>query len=97
MTRFGAKCAALHGLWMRARWCLLDLHVCTNTVAELGASVLSAWQAWSAYRSLKVVPCRATKASQAQSRMKQLEKLREAAIPLPAASSGAGPGDGRKV
>ncbi|KAK9823064.1 hypothetical protein WJX81_005746 [Elliptochloris bilobata] len=40
---------------------------------------------------------KASKATQAQSRAKQLEKLREAAIPLPAASSGAGPGDARKV
>ena len=42
-------------------------------------------------------PCRASKATQAQSRAKQLEKLKEAAIPLPAASSGAGPGDAKKV
>ena len=82
---------------MRVQCCYVDLHVCMHTGAELGASALSPWQAQSAYQTLKVVPRRATKASQAQSRMKQLEKLREAAIPLPAASSGAGPGDGRKV
>ncbi|GBF92144.1 hypothetical protein Rsub_04491 [Raphidocelis subcapitata] len=40
---------------------------------------------------------KASKASQAQSRQKQLEKLRDAAPEAPAASSGAGPGDARKV
>lgn len=40
---------------------------------------------------------KASKASQAQSRQKMLDKLREAAPEMPAASSGAGPGDARKV
>ena len=40
---------------------------------------------------------KASKASQAQSRQKQLDKLRKSAISLPAAASGAGPGDARKV
>jgi hypothetical protein len=40
---------------------------------------------------------KASKASQAQSRAKSLEKLKENAIEMPAASSGVGPGDARKV
>lgn len=39
----------------------------------------------------------ASKASQAQSRAKVLEKLRENAVEIPAASSGAGPGDKSKA
>lgn len=40
---------------------------------------------------------KASKASQAQSRQKQLDRLRDAAPEAPAAASGAGPGDARKV
>lgn len=40
---------------------------------------------------------KASKATQAQSRMKQLEKLKKSAIEVPAASAAIGPGDARKV
>lgn len=39
----------------------------------------------------------ATKASQAQSRAKAIEKLQKNAVQMPVAASGAGPGDARKV
>ena len=40
---------------------------------------------------------KASKASQAQSRAKVLEKMKSNMVSAPAASSGAGPGDARKV
>lgn len=40
---------------------------------------------------------KASKASQAQSRAKVLEKMKSNMVAAPAASSGAGPGDARKV
>lgn len=40
---------------------------------------------------------KASKASQAQSRAKVLEKMKNNMVAAPAASSGAGPGDARKV
>ena len=44
-----------------------------------------------------ISPLQASKASQAQSRQKMLEKLRENAVEIPAASSAMGPGDAKKV
>ena len=97
VTRFGAKCA-LRRVVLACALLPGGCFMCAWTLPiKLRASVLRPRYAWSAREVSEVVPCRATKASQAQSRMKQLEKLREAAIPLPAASSGAGPGDGPKV
>ncbi len=89
MTRFGAKCAPAHGA-SRARM--------PAGAAAGRRPVVVACVRGGAGRAVRPGRARrASKASQAQSRQKQLEKLRESAVPLPAAASGAGPGDARKV
>ncbi len=89
VTRFGAKCAPAHGA-SRARM--------PAGAAAGRRPVVVACVRGGAGRAVRPGRARrASKASQAQSRQKQLEKLRESAVPLPAAASGAGPGDARKV
>jgi ATPase subunit of ABC transporter with duplicated ATPase domains len=89
VTRFGAKCAPACGA-ARAR-------TPARAAAGRRPAVAACARGGAGHASWRGRARRASKASQAQSRQKQLEKLREAAVPLPAAASGAGPGDARKV
>ena len=97
VTRFGAKCGHITPEHASTKVRARCLHRQTLHGSRLHPFDLRLGPCLPLAGANQAGPCRASKATQAQSRAKQLEKLKEAAIPLPAASSGAGPGDAKKV